>query len=92
MGYSVEILNDYTAPLRVEIRTGDNATEYTKNQCFYEGKLEGGHSKNPDNDDPLICYRRSADPDNPASEMAGWHTYSPNNDNTPVQLLLSEAG
>jgi hypothetical protein len=91
VGYSVVIKNDYDKPLMVEIRTGNNASDYTKNNLFFKDMLEAGDSRDPDNDDPIVCYRRSANPDDLGGPMGDWNTYSPNDQNTPALIKLSEA-
>lgn len=92
MPYSVSILNDFDVAVMVEIRTGNDASDYSNNRLFFGGSLPSGESRNPDNDDPIVCYRRTADPDNSGSGMGAWNTFSPNDINTPVTLKLSEAG
>jgi hypothetical protein len=71
MGYPVEILNDYDVTLAVEIRTGNNPNDFAQNALFYEGDLMAWDSKTTNNFDPIVCYRRSADTDNPGGDSAG---------------------
>ncbi|WP_158944627.1 hypothetical protein [Granulicella sp. S190] len=92
MGYPVEIHNDYGQTLTVEIRTGNNPNDLGQNALFYQGDLGPDESKTTDNFDPIICFRRSANPDNPGAGLGGWNTFSPDDRNTPKTLELSEAG
>jgi hypothetical protein len=90
MPFSVDILNDYANPLWTEVRTG-NSPDCTQNALFFQGDLGAGQSVNPNNDDPVVCYRRSKNPDDPTEGPGGWNTFSPDDTNTPAQLLLSQA-
>jgi hypothetical protein len=92
MGYQVEILNDYNVTVSVEIRTGNNPNDFSQNTLFYEGDLAAGDSKTTDNLDPIVCYRRTADTDNPAGGLGGWNTFSPDETNTPITIKLTLAG
>jgi hypothetical protein len=92
MGYQVEIHNDYNQTLAIEIRTGNNPNDFEQNTLFYQGDLVAGGSKTTDNFDPVICYRRTADPDNYAAGLGGWNTFSPDDINTPITIELSTVG
>jgi hypothetical protein len=90
MGYSVKLTNDYGKPLYLEVWTGSGAGSHDQagNTKRFGGNLDTEQYFDPDNDDSIVWYARTADPDNPGG-LGAWHTFSPDDSNTPVVISLS---
>lgn len=84
MPYQITFENSLADAVVLEIRVGNEA-DCDGNQPFYNDQIAAGGNKVIETDANVVCYRRTADPDNPGI-MTAWDTFSPNDINTPADI------
>jgi hypothetical protein len=86
-GYSATFVNPFQEQVTLEVRSGDKQDCNLNPNVHYNGILFGdGGSVSIATDDPVVCYRRTADPSNPHSPLGGWNTLFLD-DNNPHQTI-----
>ena len=84
MPYQITFENSLAEAVVLEIRVGNEA-DCDANQPLFNDQIDAGGNKVIQTDFNVVCYRRTADPDNPGT-MTDWDTFSPNNINTPAEI------
>ena len=84
--YQISFANQFNVPVALEVRSGSNACDLNAQQ--YNSPLDAGKVYTLNTDDNVVCYRRTSDPNDPASGFAGWNTFSPDDINTPANIAL----
>jgi hypothetical protein len=83
MSYQVTFKNSLDKPVQLEVNVGDGNCD--TNQNILSQQLDPGGDKTIDTDQNVVCYRRTADPDNPGV-MTSWVTFAPDDINTPALI------
>ena len=86
MAFDITFQNNFDEEVQLEIASGSQGCD--SNTVRFNGLVAGGGSQLFSTDDNVVCYRRTADPDNPGGGFGGWVTFSPDDINTPVTLNL----
>lgn len=86
--YQITFVNHAWAEVKLEVATGNNQD---CNRNASEGPtalaLNVGHTITTSAS--VVCYRRSANPDDPNSGWDTWTSISPNDQNTPMTVELN---
>jgi hypothetical protein len=84
--YSATFVNPFQYGITLEVRSGDKQA-CNLNNIQYNGMLfKNGGSVSIGTNDPVVCYRRTADPSNPHSPLGQWTTVFLD-DNNPHQTI-----
>ena len=83
MSYKITFENTLAKPVQLEVHAGSGGCD--ANQSVFDEQLAAGGTTEIDTDQNVVCYRRTADPDNPGT-MTSWATFSPDDINTPATI------
>lgn len=83
MSYQITFENSLSKPVQLQVHAGNGSCD--TNQSVLDEQLDAGATKEIDTDQNVVCYRRTADPDNPGT-MTTWTTFSPDDINTPATI------
>ena len=86
--YNITFQNGFTLPVALEVRSGSSAS-CDQNVQQYNQSLNAHDSYLLTTDDVVVCWRRTADPDNPSQGYTSWNTFEPNDINTPTTIDIS---
>ncbi len=84
--YQISFQSQFGTTVVLQVRSGSGNCD--NNAIRYDGPLDAGGAYTLNTDDNVVCYRRTADPNNPASGFTVWNTFSPDPMNTPVTITL----
>jgi hypothetical protein len=83
MTYQITFENTLSKPVQLQVNTGNGGCDTNQNVVDEQVAVAG--TKQINTDWNVVCYRRTADPDNPGP-MTGWVTFSPDDTNTPATI------
>jgi hypothetical protein len=84
MSYQITFENTLSKAVQLQVNAGDKVDCNANGQVVNE-QLDAYKTKTIDTDENIVCYRRTADPDNPG-QMTAWVTFSPDDQNTPALI------
>lgn len=85
--YDITFRNNFSVAVQLEIRSGVSQ-DCDNNPSRFNGAVQAQSDQPFSTDDNVVCYRRTADPDNPGGGLGDWKTFSPDDINTPITIDL----
>lgn len=86
--YQITFVNHAWAQVRLEISTGNfQSCDQNASQGLVTLLLNDGHPIQTDAS--VVCWRRTANPDDPHSAWGNWNSMSPDDQNTPATIELN---
>jgi hypothetical protein len=86
-GYTATFVNRFPQKVALEVVSGNNQDCHQNTTIQYNDILyENDGSASIATDDPVVCYRRTADPSNPQSPLGEWKSIFLD-DNNPHQTI-----
>jgi hypothetical protein len=92
MGYVTNFVNGFpNNAVVLQVVSGNNQSCSQNHNSHFNGLLSpGGSPATVDIDDPVLCYRRSADPENPNNgQFTNWVSVFPDNANNGQTIDVS---
>jgi hypothetical protein len=86
MPYDMTFNNVLGRPVQLVVASGNGGCE--ANAVKYNQQIASGESYLFSTNDNVVCYRRTADPDNPAGGLSGWTSFFPTDIKTPADIDL----
>jgi hypothetical protein len=85
--YQITFFNRTYALVQAQIAVGNNQNCDLNNPYTVSLHLNVGYPISTS--EPVVCYRRRADPNNSSSPWLPWNSFSPDDMNTPADITVA---
>ena len=86
------LLQRFSKPVHIQVSAGSGSCG--GNQIVIDTELQAGAStpqQDFDENQNVVCWRRTANPDNDHGEMSEWGSFFPNDQNRPAYIDVSKS-